>query len=166
MLRIAPLFAAIGLLWLSPQALAAQDGVDAPVTAASQADAEAEAPFAPLPATDVTLESFVWKKRPLVVFANTPEDPAFIEQLRQLEARWPELRARDVVIITDTAPDPLSSVRRALRPRGFSLVIIEKDGTVALRKPFPWNGREIMRAIDKMPIRREEIRNGRRGASG
>jgi hypothetical protein len=165
MLRIAPLVAAFGLLWLPPMAAGAQDNTPAP-SAAAAAEAADEAAFAPVPATDVTLDEFVWHKRPVVVFANTPEDPAFIEQLRQLEARWPELRARDVVIITDTAPEPLSAVRRALRPRGFSLVIIEKDGTVALRKPFPWDGREIMRAIDKMPIRREEIRNGGLGASG
>jgi hypothetical protein len=165
MLRIVPLLSAIGLLWLSPHAAGAQEDVAAPEVS-EEMQSEADAAFAPLAAADVTLDSFVWKKRPLVVFANTPEDPAFVEQLRQLEARWPELRARDVVIITDTAPQPLSSVRKALRPRGFSLVIVEKDGTVALRKPFPWDGREIMRAIDKMPIRREEIRNGGLGASG
>jgi hypothetical protein len=27
-----------------------------------------------------------------------------------------------------------------------------------LRKPFPWDVREITRAIDKMPMRREEMR--------
>ncbi|MFP1643193.1 DUF4174 domain-containing protein [Pontitalea aquivivens] len=115
--------------------------------------------FAPIAAQDTDLNEFVWKKRPIVVFANTPEDPAFIEQMRLLAARWPELAARDVVVITDTAPVPISPVRRALRPRGFALVIVEKDGSVALRKPLPWDGREIMRAIDKMPIRRDEIRN-------
>ena len=116
--------------------------------------------FVPLPGAEADLSEFVWKKRPVVVFADSAADPAFAEQMRYLEERWPELEKRDVVVITDTTPDPASELRRKLRPRGFSLVIIAKDGTVNLRKPAPWNGREITRAIDKMPIRREEIRNG------
>jgi len=40
------------------------------------------------------------------------------------------------------------------------LVLIGKDGGVKLRKPFPWNVREISRVIDKMPMRRQEINDG------
>ena len=119
--------------------------------------------FAPLAADGLDLNEFVWKNRLVVVFANSAQDPAFIEQLRLLQDRWPELLARDVVVITDTDPGAMTDVRRSLRPRGFSLVIIEKDGRVELRKPLPWDGREITRAIDKMPIRREEIRNAPSG---
>lgn len=123
-----------------------------------------EAPvFAPVPADGVDLSQFVWKNRLVVVFANSPQDPAFIEQTRLLEERWSDLLARDVVVIVDTDPAALSPVRKTLRPRGFSLVLIEKDGRVELRKPLPWDGREIMRAIDKMPIRREELRNAPTG---
>ena len=32
------------------------------------------------------------------------------------------------------------------------------DGTVIDRKPFPWDTREIGRAIDKTPVRRGETR--------
>ena len=34
---------------------------------------------------------------------------------------------------------------------------MDKDGQVKLRKPFPWDVREISRAIDKFPLRRQEI---------
>ncbi|NCX58295.1 MAG: DUF4174 domain-containing protein, partial [Rhodobacteraceae bacterium] len=40
---------------------------------------------------------------------------------------------------------------------GFAFVLIGKDGQVKLRKPSPWNIREIARVIDKMPIRQQEI---------
>ena len=40
-------------------------------------------------------------------------------------------------------------------------VLIGKDGTVYLRKPFPWSVREISRSIDKMPLRQQEIRDRR-----
>ena len=131
----------------------------APPPAAETATQE-EAGFAPIAGADAALDALIWQKRPVVVFADSPFDPAFKDQMRLLEARWPELAARDVVVIADTTPDPPSAVRLKLRPRGFSLVIIAKDGTVNLRKPRPWDAREIIRSIDKMPIRREEIRNG------
>ncbi len=42
------------------------------------------------------------------------------------------------------------------------LVIMGLDGGVKLRKPFPWDVREISRSIDKMPLRRREIREKKR----
>jgi hypothetical protein len=108
---------------------------------------------------EVDLNQFKWKKRPVVVFAESELDPAFVDQMQLLRSRPDELAARDVVVITDTEPEPLSDLRRKLRPRGFMLVIINKEGTVNVRKPFPWDVREITRSIDKMPIRKREIRD-------
>jgi hypothetical protein len=112
-------------------------------------------------ATDVDLSDFIWIKRPIVVFADTPADPRFDEQLELLKSRPEALIERDVVIITDTNSAELSPLRKKLRPRGFMLVLIGKDGDVKLRKPTPWNVREITRIIDKMPMRQREIREGR-----
>jgi hypothetical protein len=71
-----------------------------------------------------------------------------------------------VVVITDTVPEPISDLRRKLRPRGFMLVLMSKEGTVNVRKPFPWDVREISRSIDKMPIRQREIRDEKARAAG
>lgn len=117
----------------------------------------------PIPAPEVMLEEFLWLKRPVVVFADSPNDPAFQTQLRYLAEDPVELIKRDVVIITDTDPAELSEVRRKLRPRGFSMVLLDKDGAVKLRKPLPWSVREIVRAIDKFPLRQQEIRDERLG---
>ncbi len=114
---------------------------------------------------EVDLNQFKWKKRPVVVFAESELDPAFIDQMRKLEARPEELAARDVVVITDTEPEPISDLRRQLRPRSFMLVLMSKDGTVNVRKPFPWDVREITRSIDKMPIRKREIREEKERAA-
>jgi hypothetical protein len=119
--------------------------------------------FAPLDAANVTLSDFLWQRRPVVVFADSPADPAFAEQMALLESRWPELAERDVIVITDTEPQAEGDIRQKLRPRGFALVLIGKDGNVELRKPSPWDVRELTRAIDKMPMRREEIRAKRLG---
>lgn len=115
-------------------------------------------------AAEIDLESFKWVARPVIVFADSPNDPAFRRQLELLEARADELIERDVVLITDTAPNPRSDIRTKLRPRGFMLTLIGKDGGVKLRKPFPWDVRELSRQIDKMPMRRQEIIDAKEAA--
>ena len=110
-------------------------------------------------AETVTLEEFLWIKRPIVVFADSPADPRYVQQMQYLTSDLNALDLRDVVIITDTNPSERSSARIALRPRGFMLAIIDKDGGVKQRKPLPWSVREISRAIDKMPTRQQEIQD-------
>ena len=108
--------------------------------------------------SEVALDAFLWEARPIVIFADTPQDPAFRRQIELFEARIDELIRRDVVLITDTSRSDPSDLRKKLRPRGFMLTIIGKDGAVKLRKPFPWDVREVSRSIDKMPLRQQEIR--------
>lgn len=114
-----------------------------------------------LPAAETSPEEFLWQARPVIVFADTAADPAFRTQIAALQEQPGALSERDVVVITDTDPTANSVWRSRLHPRGFSLVIIDKDGQVKQRKPQPWSAREITRAIDKFPLRREEI--GRAG---
>lgn len=106
---------------------------------------------------EIELDDFQWIARPVVVFANTPADPSFSDQMALLLERPEVLTARDVLLITDTDPDARTSVRLKLRPRGFMLALLDKDGSVALRKPLPWDVRELSRAIDKMPLRQREL---------
>ena len=125
------------------------------------ATAEAVDPFA-FVGTDVSdLQQFVWEKRPIVVFADSPNDPNFGLQMEYLQERVADLAERDVIVLTDTDPSAAGPLREALRPRGFMLVLIGKDGGVKLRKPFPWDVRELSRTIDKMPTRQREIRERR-----
>ncbi|MEN8710243.1 MAG: DUF4174 domain-containing protein [Paracoccaceae bacterium] len=112
-------------------------------------------------ATDIQIEDFIWIKRPVVVFADSENDPRFRDQLDLLTKDAASLEARDVVVIVDTAPADRSALRQKLRPRGFSFVLMGKDGTVKQRKASPWSARDISRSIDKMPMRREEIRRAK-----
>jgi hypothetical protein len=111
-----------------------------------------------LDAAETTLDAHLWASRPIVVFADTPRDPRFQDQMDLLLERPGPLIERDVVVIFDADPDANTEIRQALRPRGFSLVIIQRDGNVAMRKPSPWDVREITRAIDNLPMRIDEIR--------
>ena len=152
--RLSLIFAAIlaGTLPALATDGSTSDGPVDPV-AAWQAD-----PAVHLDGTEVDLEAFQWIARPVVVFADTPADPRFREQIELLQARTEALVDRDVVVIVDTDPAARSALRRALRPRGFMLALLGKDGGVKLRKPLPWDVREISRSIDKMPLRKQEVR--------
>ena len=142
------------------EAAAAETAPDPVAEAVTETVAEATAaPTLPIvDSAEVTLDEFLWVKRPIVVFADAEADPRFVEQLRFLESDIEELLLRDVVILLDTAPKERSALRKKLRPRGFMLALIDKDGEVKLRKPAPWTVREITRSIDKWPTRQQEIR--------
>jgi hypothetical protein len=126
--------------------------------AALAEDAPADPPvFGPTSAADAVLADQMFVKRPVVVFADSPNDPNFIRQMDLLSRAYPDLEERDVILVTDTDPAAKSEWRQKLRPRGFSLVIMDKDLRPVIRKPNPWTVREITAAIDKLPLRRQEM---------
>ena len=108
--------------------------------------------------SDVDLSDMVWVARPLVIFANSPLDPTFKEQMALLQEGLDVILERDVMIVVDTNPKLKTAIRENLRPKGFVWVLIGKDGNVKLRKPFAWDMRELSRVIDKMPMRQQEIK--------
>ncbi|MEL7179168.1 MAG: DUF4174 domain-containing protein [Pseudomonadota bacterium] len=110
---------------------------------------------------EIVLEELNWVARPLVVFADTPNDPRFQQQMDLLLADMDQLAIRDVILITDTDRSAQTDLRLALRPRGYMMALVGKDGRVALRKPAPWSVRELSRSIDKMPLRQQEIADRR-----
>lgn len=120
-----------------------------------------EAPTTIFDGSEIVLDDLKWVLRPLVVFADTPNDPRFRQQLDLLKAEIDRLVERDVIVITDTEPDAMSDLRTALRPRGYMMALVGKDGRVALRKPEPYDVRELSRSIDKMPLRQQEIADRR-----
>ena len=106
---------------------------------------------------NTNIKDFEWVQRPIVIFANSDRDPNFISQIEFLSQDIKALKERDIVVLIDTNPSMPSLLRKKLRPHGFAFILIGKDGQVKLRKPSPWNIREIARVIDKMPIRQQEI---------
>lgn len=134
-------------------------GPGAPEGTAGEDSAQPPGPtLTVMPAGTHRLDEFLWVARPLVIFADTPADPRFIDQIEELATDPAELIAREVVVLVDTDPAARSPIREALRPHGFNLVLIGKDGLIYMRRPTPQTLREIVRSIDKMPLRREEIK--------
>ncbi|MFU8899453.1 MAG: DUF4174 domain-containing protein [Roseinatronobacter sp.] len=110
-----------------------------------------------LDAAEVDLDTFLWEWRILAVMADTPNDPAFIRQMRDIDERAADLFERDVVVIVDTDRASGSALRLRLRPRGFMLAIIDKDGEIKQRRPAPRDVRELNAVIDRFPLRRQEM---------
>jgi len=133
-------------------------------TALAAQDTESTSPAGVIqPGYDSDLSEFLWIKRPVVIFADSPADPRFQDQMERLSQEIDALLVRDVVVLTDTDPAAKSELRQKLRPRGFMLVLVGKDGGVKLRKPSPWTVRELTRIIDKFPSRLREVED-RRGS--
>ena len=68
-------------------------------------------------ASEVSLPELQWIARAVVVFADSPNDPMFRQQMDLLLAEIDRLVERDVILITDTDPAARNSVRLDLRPR-------------------------------------------------
>ncbi|QHQ34001.1 DUF4174 domain-containing protein [Algicella marina] len=109
------------------------------------------------------LDAFKWVARPVVIFADAEADPRVAQQLQYLEQETDALLERDVIIIVDTDPAANGPLRQKLRPRDFMFVLVGKDGQVKYRKPDPVPVRELMRLIDRMPMRQQEVEAQRSG---
>ena len=129
--------------------------VTIPVVASGQAETSGETAADGDPAQP-NLEDLLWTARPVVVFADSPNDPRFIQQVRMLEERTDELEDRRVVVLFDADPSANGPLRQELRPRGFGLVLVDTDGTVVQRRPAPTSSRELINLIDRLPSRRQE----------
>ena len=110
-----------------------------------------------LDAAGIEPDSFLWQYRIVAVLADSPLDPAFARQMREIEDHPDDLFTRDVVVLIDSDRASNSALRQRLRPHGFMLAIIGKDGEIKQRRPAPRTVREIGEIIDRFPLRRQEL---------
>lgn len=121
--------------------------------------ATAQTPARPLTPPEVVLDDMLWVARPLVVFAASPQDPSFQRQMQLLSSDPASLTERQIAIIVDTDAD--SELRRRFRPNGFAILLLDTNGRVLLTRPTPRTVREITAAVDKSPLRRQELQDRR-----
>ena len=105
------------------------------------------------------LEPYRWNNRLLLVFAPSPEDALFLEQLAELEAERTGLVERDLLVLTDTDPERSSDLRYGLEIGGFHVLLVGKDGGVKIRSSTPVGTETLFATIDAMPMRQREIQN-------
>ncbi|MBE7210317.1 MAG: DUF4174 domain-containing protein [Gluconacetobacter diazotrophicus] len=106
------------------------------------------------------------ERRVVVVSAPGPRDGALDAQ-RRILAGWREAAAaRDVTVVevvggrVEGADETADGVRRryGMPEERFAIVLIGKDGHVALRAGAPVSGAVLTDVIDAMPMRRAGLR--------
>jgi hypothetical protein len=130
------------------------------------------AALAALPASADAMAAYKWKKRPLLVFAPSPDDGRIAEQRGRLDST--ALADRDMVVVVvagdsvQASPGPGPGLTAAeLRRRydvgsgEFRTILVGKDGGVKRSSPRPLSRNAVFGLIDAMPMRRQEMR--RRG---
>lgn len=105
------------------------------------------------PAT-ANLERYQWQSRPLVIFAPSPQDARYQQQIALLKQNPAALAERDIVVLSDTDPAQHGRLRSELNPRGFEVVLVGKDGGMKMRETEPLTAEILFSTIDKMPMRR------------
>ncbi|MBO2012695.1 DUF4174 domain-containing protein [Hymenobacter negativus] len=117
----------------------------------------------PMP-LEKTLRESRWKKRVLLIAAPNAEQADFKTQKALLAATKEELAERDFLVL-ELLYDHLSADDREFLTRkmeiqspAFSVVLIGKDGGVKEKSSRPISPAALFETVDKMPMRREEMR--------
>ena len=113
---------------------------------------------------DQTLRASRGKKRVLLITAPNAGQADFRTQKALLAAHPQELADRDLLVL-EVLYDRISAAdRQVLRQRigpelpGFCVVLIGKDGGVKEKSKRPILPANLFGTVDKMPMRREEMR--------
>lgn len=121
-----------------------------------------------------------WKNRPLVIFAPSPEDPRYREQVEKLRGHVAGLEERDMVLLHlfeargvlatpeggEYRQEELSrEATNALRARygaregELRVILVGKDGGSKLDSSTPLEPGALFSRIDGMPMRQREMRS-------
>jgi hypothetical protein len=132
----------------------------------------AVSPVLAMPVRDAgAMTVYQWKKRPIVVFSPSDGDARFVRQKAIINGARTGFLDRDVVVVYvvggtvshDLGPSPGIS-GSALRSRfrasegAFRVLLLGKDGGIKLDSPQPIAASDLFAEIDRMPMRRDEIR--------
>ena len=111
------------------------------------------------------LSQYRSKNRVLLIFAPSKSDLRWQKQNALLQNSAEAFRDRDLVRLDDLETDGTRGKalrsRYGVKPGQFRVLLIGKDGHVASAGPTPIALSEVTGQIDRMPMRREEMR--RRG---
>ena len=111
-----------------------------------------------------TLRASRWKSRVLLVAAPNAQQADFRQQKQLLAANRTGLNERDFQVL-EVLYDQLSATdkkylieKTGIRPPAFGVVLIGKDGGVKEKSARPVAPAAWFNLVDKMPMRREEMR--------
>jgi len=106
---------------------------------------------------DEDLASYRWKNRVLVILAPSDNDPQLKEQRASAAASAAGYLERDLIVVTEIGVDGPIRRKFGIRQSDFQVLLIGKDGHSTLQWPKPVSSEVIFSAIDRMPMRRDEM---------
>jgi hypothetical protein len=106
------------------------------------------------------LDDLRWKERVVLIYAPEGSEKELARQQELLRSHGAEMVARDVtqIVLRNGAENAKLVDRFKLSGRGFTLLLIGKDGGEKLRSHEVVAPERICRLIDSMPMRQEEMR--------
>lgn len=99
-------------------------------------------------------ESLRWEARPILVVAKR-DDPRLARQIALFEAERDALEERDSLVVV---AEPGSALAARHGADGFTVLLIGKDGGVKYRSGTVTEPETLHALIDRMPMRRREMR--------
>jgi hypothetical protein len=113
-----------------------------------------------------------WSHRLLFVFAPSPHDERFKQQVARLSNASDGMSERDLLLVSVVTGGPSQANGRPLTtgaaqrlrerfniaPPAFRIVLVGKDGTEKRRDEAPVSARSLFDTIDAMPMRQREMR--------
>ena len=114
---------------------------------------------------ETDLPSFKWKNRVLVVLAPSDRDPRLLEQQATAAGAATGFSERDLLVVAETRTEGPLHRMFSTKVGDFQVALIGKDGRSAFQCSKPVNSEILFSIIDKMPMRREEIRQQRKGGA-
>lgn len=105
------------------------------------------------------LKKYRWKKRVILLFAPTADEPELLRQKKILAGDTAGIRDRDLVIHTILPDTPWQFLRDEYSIReSFTFILIGKDGGVKKRSSSAVSRESLYSLIDSMPMRQAEMK--------
>lgn len=119
------------------------------------------------------MERYLWQNRVLILFAPTPDDPAFQNQKEIITNHSDGMMERDLIIVEalyrhyvslEGEKQPHIAAEHFYKnydtpTESFSYILLGKDGEEKKRGTTPVSAEELFNIIDAMPMRQKEIKN-------
>lgn len=107
---------------------------------------------------DQSIREYLWKKRPLLIFADSNQSPAYQKQIALLEKEAAALKDRDVVVLTCVGSFPKLAEKYRITNEKITVILIGKDGGEKWRTTNPFAVQDLLNRIDAMPMGAQEAR--------
>lgn len=97
------------------------------------------------------------KSRPVVVLSDSRDDSRVAKQIQALDGLKPELSDRNIQVLQEADVHGPLHKKLGLEKKGFSVVLVGKDGITKQEWHDPVDPKKIFTIIDSMPMRQKEM---------